>query len=269
MPAKISQFTVVDPKAEIGPEVEIGPFCVVGPDAKIGRGTILENNVTISGRVTIGENNRISPGVVIGGHPQDISYRGSDTEVIIGDNNVLRECVTVNRASEKEDGITSIGSNCYMMACVHVAHDCRVGSNVIIGHGSMLGGHVHMDDHATISGGAAVHHFCRVGAYAFVGGMSRVLHDAPPFMLVDGNPSRPRCVNVVALKRNNFSADVIRALNETHRLMYRSRIGLENAREILERGDKLLPEVKQVLDFIQYQQDGRHGRGRDRRRNAA
>jgi UDP-N-acetylglucosamine acyltransferase len=226
------------------------------------------NSVTLMGHVTIGRDNVIYPHAVIGGEPQDISYAGTDTQVIVGDNNIIRESVTINRGSEKEDGITRIGSNNFLMAGMHVAHDCKLGSHIIIANGTMLGGHVHVDDHASISGGVAVHHYTTIGSFSFVGGLSRVLHDVPPYMLCEGLPARPRCINIVALKRNNFDSAVIDALAEAHRLLYRSKIGLDAAREVLRGNDHLLPQVNHLLGFIEGQQEGRHGRGREVRRAA-
>ena len=268
-PPKISKLACVDSAAEIGPGVEIGPFCVIGPKAKIGRGCKLINNVTMLGDVTLGDENVVFPGAVLGGAPQDISYNGADTKVTIGDRNVIRECVTVNRATEKEDGYTRVGSDCYLMGNVHVAHDCSIGDKVIIGHGSMMGGHVHVDSHATLSGSVAVTHYAAIGSYTFTGAASRVLQDVAPFMLADGSPARPRCVNIVALRRNNFDKNVIDAINEAYRLMYRARVGLPNCEEILESKGKLLPEVKHLLDSIATSQNGRHGRGREATRKAA
>jgi UDP-N-acetylglucosamine acyltransferase len=264
----IADHAVVDPRAEIDDDVSIGPFCVVGPKARIGRGTRLENGVTLLGRVTLGCDNHLYPGVVIGGEPQDLSYRGSETEVVIGHANTIRESVTINRATEKEAGVTILGDHNYLMACSHVAHDCRLGNHIIMANGSLLGGHVHVHDHAGLSGGVGVHHYATIGAYSFVSGLSRVLHDVPPFMLVDGHPTRPRCVNVVALKRNNFSAASISALSEAHRLLFRARVGLEHAREILCGNDLRDPHVDELLEFIHTQQEGRHGRARERRRAA-
>ena len=258
----------IDSRAEIDDEVEIGPFCVVGPHVRIGRGTRLENSVTLMGHVTLGCHNHIYPGAVIGGEPQDLSYRGSDTRVEMGDNNIIREGVTINRGTEKEEGVTSLGNNNFLMASSHVAHDCRLGNHIILCNGTMLGGHVQIHDHASLSGGAGVHHFATIGSFAFISGLSRILHDVPPFMLVDGHPSRPRCINVVALKRNNFSAEVINCLAEAHRLIYRAKVGLEHAREILRGNEQLVPHVNQLLSFIQTQQEGRHGRARERRRAA-
>jgi UDP-N-acetylglucosamine acyltransferase len=268
MATHIAEHVSIDPRAEIDDDVEIGPFCVIGPQARIGRGTKLENNVTVTGRVTMGEYNHVFPNVVIGGAPQDISYRGGDTEVIIGDHNIFRECVTINRATEKEDGITSIGDHNFLMAGAHVAHDCRVGSHIVMANATLLGGHTQVHDYAALSGGVAVHHFTTIGRFSFIGGLARVIHDVPPYMLVEGHPARPRCINIVGLKRNNLTSESIHCLGEAFRLIYRNKVGLDRAREMLRGNDQLVPAVNELLNFIQCQQEGRHGRGRERRRAA-
>lgn len=268
MAVRIAANACVDPAAEIDDEVEIGPFCVVGPHVRIKSGTRLLNSVTVMGHVTIGHDNVIYPQVVIGGEPQDISYAGSDTQVVLGDGNIIREGVTINRGSEKEDGFTRIGDHNFLMACCHVAHDCRLGNHIIMANGALLGGHVHVDDYASLSGAVAVHHYTTIGSYSFVGGLSRVLHDVPPFMLCEGTPARPRCINIVALKRHNFSPLAIDSLAEAHRLLYRAKVGLEAAREVLRSNGQLVPHVNQLLAFVEEQQVGRHGRGRESRRAA-
>jgi UDP-N-acetylglucosamine acyltransferase len=268
MAIHIADRAMIDPHAEIDDEVEIGPFCVIGPKVKIGRGTKLENGVTLMGDVTLGCHNHIYPGVVIGGEPQDISYRGSETRVVIGDENIIRECVTINRATEKEDGVTRVGNFNFLMACCHVAHDCKLGDHIIIANGTLLGGHVHVHDHASLSGAVAVHHFATIGSFSFVGGMSAVRHDVPPYMLVEGHPAKPRCINAVGLKRNNFTPHVIQSLSEAHRLLYRSKVGLDNAWEILRSNGQLVPQVNHLLSFVQGQHEGQHGRGREHRRAA-
>lgn len=265
----IADHVSIDPRAEIDDDVEIGPFCVIGPKVRIGRGTRLVSHVALMGRVTIGEMNTIYPNVVLGGEPQDLSYAGGDTQVVIGDYNTLREGVTINRASEKEDGITSIGDHNFLMAASHVAHDCRLGSHIIMANGALLGGHVHVHDYASLSGGVGVHHYSTIGSFAFVSGLARVLHDVPPYMLVEGSPARPRCINIVALKRKNFEPAVINCLAEAHRLIYRAKVGLDHAREILRGNDMLAPQVNHLLSFIQSQQEGRHGRSRESIRRAA
>ncbi len=267
-PATVHPTAIVDPAAELGPGVRIGPHCVVSGEAVVGPATVLENHVTIMGRVVIGRRNRIYPNCVIGGEPQDVSYRGSPTRVEIGDDNQIREGVTINRGSEKEEGLTAIGSGCFLMACCHVAHDCRIGDGVTIANGTLLGGHVRIASRASLSGAVAVHHWATIGSWSFVAGLSRVLHDVPPFMLCEGAPARPRCVNVVALKRAGFPAESIAAVAEAHRLLYRAKVGLEAARELLRSQGMLVAEVAEVLRFLGDQQEGRHGRSRDRRRAA-
>jgi UDP-N-acetylglucosamine acyltransferase len=264
----IADHVSIDPRAEIGDEVYIGPFCVIGPHVSVGDGCRLENSVTLMGHVTLGQHNHLYPGVVIGAEPQDLSYGGTDTQVLIGDHNTIRECVTIHRASEKEDGITRVGSHNFLMGCSHVAHDCNLGDHIIMANGTLLGGHVHVHDHASFSGSCGVHHYATVGSYSFVAGLSCVRLDVPPYMLVEGYPARPRCINTVALKRNNFSPAVIEAINQAHRLLFRAKVGLEQAREILRGNGQLVPEVTYLLDFVAGQQGGRHGRGRERRRAA-
>ena len=267
--ADIHPLAAVDSQAEIAADVRIGPFCVVGPQVKIGAGTVLENNVTLTGCVTIGQRNHIHATTVIGGAPQDMSFAGSDTQGIIGDDNAFREGVTVNRATHKEDGITAIGSHCYFMAQAHIAHDCRVGDRVVMANGTMLGGHVHVHDDATLSGNAAVHHFTTIGSYSFVGGLSRVTMDVPPYMLCEGHPARPRCINIVALKRNGFPPAAIKGLQEAYRLLYRTKSRLDDAREILRANGHMAPQVNHLLAYIEIQQEGRNGRGRERMRKVA
>ena len=269
MAIQIADTACVDPRAELADDVEIGPYCVVGPDVTVGRGTRLIGHVYLLGVTTLGQGNTISPFTVIGGDPQDNSYRGTATRVEVGDYNVIREGVTINRASEKEDGVTRIGSHNLLMAATHVAHDCRLGDRITMANGSMLGGHVHVASHAGISGGVAVHHFASIGGYSFVGGQSRILHDVPPYMLVDGNPSKVRCINVVGLRRHGISPAGIAALHEAHRLLYRARMSARPAAEILEAHGHLTPEVRNLLAFIQAQQDGKHGRARERLRAPA
>ncbi len=268
MAVHIAGNVSIDPRAEIGDDVEIGPFCVIGPHARIGRGTRLENNVTLMGRVTLGQENHVYPGAVIGGEPQDITYRGAETEVVIGDHNVIRESVTINRASEKEEGVTRIGDHNFLMGCCHVAHDCQLRNHIIITNNTLLGGHVHIHDHAAISGSVGVHHFTTIGSYSFIGGISAVRHDVPPYMLLEGFPAKPRCINVVGLKRHKFSEEFIECLAEAHRLLYRSKVGLDNAWDILRNNGQLVPPVNHLLSFIQNQHEGSHGRSRERRRAA-
>jgi UDP-N-acetylglucosamine acyltransferase len=269
MATLIADTACVDPRAELADDVEIGPYCIVGPDVKIGRGTKLIGHVCIMGVATIGEHNTISPFAVVGGDPQDVSYQGTPTRVEIGDHNILREGVTINRGSEKEDGVTRLGSHNFLMANSHVAHDCKLGDHITIANGTMLGGHVHVENFAGLSGGVAVHHYVTIGAYSFVGGQSRIIHDVPRYMLVDGNPSKVRCINIVGLKRRGISPAGIDALHEAHRLIFRAKMSLRHATEILESHGHVTPEVRGLLSFIQAQQEGKHGRGREKYRKSA
>ncbi len=269
MSATIAQTAVIDPRARIGNNVRIGHFCVIGPDVTLGDNTLLEDHVVVSGVTTIGEDNHFFPGCVIGAHPQDVSYRESPTRVSIGDGNVFREHCTVNRGTEKEEGITQVGDNNYFMCNTHIAHDCKLGDRIVIANNGMLGGHVRVENDVTIAGGVGIHHFASVGRLSFIGAMSLVLHDVPPYMIVEGRPTRPRCSNVVGLKRHNFPVDDIRALGEAFRLLYRQRVGLDVAREELLNQGPIRPVLKHLFDFLELSNGGRHGRGRDRRRMAA
>lgn len=259
---------IVDPKAVLGEGVRIDAFCVVGPHAVIGDGCYLHSHVVVEGHVKMGKNNQIYSGTVIGADPQDHSYRGTPTVVEIGDDNILREMVTIHRATEKEDGVTRLGNHCFLMANVHLAHDVKIGNHVNMANGVALSGHVHVQDFATLSGLIGVHHFTTIGSYSFVGGCSRITMDVPPYMLVEGNPADIRCLNVVGLKRQGFSAAEIRSLNEAHRLLYRVRMNVEKAWEILEGHENLTDPVRKLFAFISEQHQGRHGRARERLRAA-
>lgn len=266
---KISPLAAVDPHAIIEPGVEIGPFCVVGPDVTIGAGTILHNNVSIIGHTKIGCRNKIFANCVIGGEPQDHSYRGTPTRVEVGDDNTFREGVTINRGTEKETGLTYVGNHNYLMTGCHIAHDCHVGNHITMANGCMLGGHVHVHDYVTFSGVVACHHFVSIGSYCFVAGLSRVIQDAPPFMLCDGIPSRPRKVNLVALRRNQFPSVEIASLTEAYRLLYHDPVGTENAKRILHDQGLWCPTLDHLFRFLEHKLNGMKGRGRDQRSKAA
>lgn len=266
MATLIADTACVDPRAELGNEVEVGPYCVVGPEVKIGRGTRLIGHVCLLGEVELGEDNTVSPFAVLGGDPQDTSYRGEPTRVVIGDRNIIRESVTIHRGTVKDDGVTRLGSDNYLMAGSHVAHDCDLGDRITIANGTMLGGHVRVASHASLSGGAAVHHYTSIGEYSFVGGQSKIVHDVPPFMIVDGNPAKVRCINVVGLKRGDIPKGSISALAEAHRLLYRAKMKPEQAEEVLAAHGQLAPEVARLFDFVRLQHAGKHGRARERGR---
>jgi len=268
MATLIADTACVDPGADIGDDVEVGPYCVIGPDVKIGRGTRIIAQACIQGMTTLGEGNVVHPFAVIGGEPQDVSFKGTPTKVEIGNQNVIREGVTIHRGSEKEQGVTKIGSNNLLMVNVHVAHDCVIDDRVIIANNTILGGHGHVESCVTISGGVGIHPFVSIGSHSYVGALSRIYHDVPRYMIVDGNPSKVRCINVVGLRRHGISPEAIAALHEAHRLIYRAKMTVSHASEILESHGHLCPEVKGLLEFIETQHLGKHGRARERWRNA-
>jgi UDP-N-acetylglucosamine acyltransferase len=264
MATMIADTACIDPRAQLADDVEVGPYCVIGPDVTIGRGTRLIAHACVHGITTLGEDNTIYPFAAIGGEPQDVSFRGSPTRVEIGDCNVIREGVTIHRGSEKEQGLTRVGSHNLLMVNVHVAHDCMVGDRIVITNNTILGGHTHIESYATISGGVGIHPFVTIGSYSYVGALSRIYHDVPRFMMVDGNPSKVRCTNVVGLKRHGMSAGAITGLHEAHRLIYRAHMTAAHASESLESNGHLCPEVRSLLDFIENQHQGKHGRARER-----
>jgi UDP-N-acetylglucosamine acyltransferase len=261
--ATIHPTAIVNPEAWLDDDVEIGPYCVVGKGAAIGRGSVLHNHVTVMGDVRIGRDNVFFPHCVIGADPQDLGYRAAPTWVTVGDRNIFREACTVHRATTKEIGVTTVGSDNFFMGGVHIGHDARLGNHIVIANNTLLSGHVHIQDYAGLSGGCGVHQFVTIGSYAFVGGLTRVTTDLPPFMLVEGIPMEIRCVNLVGLKRRGFDAHAIRSLTAAHRLLYRLRTPAAQAKEELMRGDQFPPAVAELFDFLSAQHAGRRGRGRD------
>jgi UDP-N-acetylglucosamine acyltransferase len=264
MATLIADTACIDPRAVLADDVEVGPYCVIGPDVKLGRGTRLIAHACIQGLSTLGEGNVVHPFAVIGADPQDISFRGSPTRVVIGDHNMIREGVTIHRGSEKEQGVTRIGSHNLLMVNVHVAHDCVLADRIIIANNTILGGHCHVESSVTVSGGVGIHPFVTIGSYSYVGALSRIYHDVPRYMIVDGNPSTVRCINVVGLRRHGISSQAIAALHEAHRLIYRAKMAASQAAEVLESHGHLCDEVRGLLDFIETQHQGKHGRGRER-----
>jgi UDP-N-acetylglucosamine acyltransferase len=218
---RIHPLAVVDSTARIGQEVVVGPFCVIEHDVVIGDGCVLESHVVVKQRTVLGRNNHVSEAAVLGGLPQHLRMPDRVGAVVIGSHNTIREHVTVHR-SLRHDHATHVGDHNLMMVGAHVAHDCRVGSHTIFANNSMLAGHVDVEDRAYISGGVAVHQFCRVGGYAMVGGLARVVKDVPPFVTIDGRSSFVVGLNTVGLRRNGFTNDEIDQLKAAYRLIYRS-----------------------------------------------
>ena len=232
--AQIHPTSVVDARAELADDVEIGPFCLIGPEVKIGAGTRLRSHVVVEGRTTIGCRNVIYAGASIGCHPQDKKYAGEDTELVVGDDNVIRENCTFSIGTVQDHGITRVGSRNLFMANAHVAHDCVVGNDVILANNVALAGHVTVEDFAIIGGQTGVHQFVRVGAHAMVGGASAVLRDVPPYVICHLNPCTPAGLNLVGLRRSGFTDEQMRALRRAYGALYRENLTVREAAEKME-----------------------------------
>jgi UDP-N-acetylglucosamine acyltransferase len=247
-PARIHPSSVIGAEVELGPRVEVGPFCVLDGKIRIGAGTRLISHVSAFGDTAIGEANVLHPNVVIGGEPQDLAYTGGPRAVRIGDRNVFREGVTVNRGSERGE-VTIIGHGNLLMSNAHVGHDCRVGNSAIVANGAMLGGWVELGDSAFVSGNCVVHQYVRIGRLAMLRGGSRTSRDVPPFCISDLTHTL-RGINVVALKRAGFSIATIAALRRAFRTLFGERQNLKLAIERLLGEGGMTPEVGEMLDFI-------------------
>ena len=262
----IHPSAIVEPGARIHASAEIGPFCVVGPKVTIGPGTRLVQGVTIIGRTTIGARNLVHPGCVIGGDPQDLKFKGEDSTTVIGDENVIREGVTINKGTMSGGGQTVIGNRNMLMSLAHVAHDCVVEDNCILANAVLLAGHVRIENAAILSGWVVVHHFATVGQHAFIGGASRVNQDAPPFMILQGMEGQVRGVNSVGLKRRGFKPEAILALKDAYRLVWRSGLPKPEALSEVEKSFGQFPEIRTLIEFLRGSDLGHMGRRRESRR---
>ena len=213
---------VVHPTATLGSGVTVGPYAVVGQRVTVGARSALHNHATVLGPAVIGEDNEVFPYAVLGAEPQDLKYKGHDTALVVGDRNKFREHSTVHRGTQFGDAATRIGSDCLLMVGAHVAHDCRLDDEVVIANNTMIGGHCHLEFGSTVAGGSGIHHFTTIARLAFVGGMSRISKDVPPFCIVEGNPAQVRKVNSVALARRRFPIEQVEALRAALRLLFRS-----------------------------------------------
>ncbi len=253
---KIHPTAIISPDAVIGEGVEIGPYSVIGPNVTIGKNTVIGPHVIIQSHTDIGENCQISQFGSIGGFPQDLKYKGEETRVVIGNNNIIKEYVTINRATSADIGVTLIGDNNMIMAYCHVAHNCKLGNNVIMSNAANLAGHVHLEDFVIISGMTGVVQFAKIGRHAFVAGASGVVKDVPPFILVSGNHAKPFGLNLVGLKRRGFTDETIEALKEAYKIVFRSSLLLSQALDKIEREVKPLPEIAAFVDFIRKSERG-------------
>lgn len=249
---EIHPTAVVSPQAELADDVTIRPYCVIGPHVKIGSGTVIGPHAIIDGWTTIGARNQIFPFSTIGYPPQDVSYGGEETRLVLGDDNVIRENVTISRGTARGGGVTSIGSQNLFMAYSHVAHDCRIGNRVILANATTLAGHVQIDDCAILGGMVAIHQFVRIGRFSFIGGMSGLRMDMPPFMLAFGAPAKLYGPNLVGLKRHNFSAEAIQLLKKSYRIIFRSGLAFKDAVEKIHNELHVNREVEHLLEFMQH-----------------
>jgi len=259
--SKIHSLAIIHPKARLAPDVEVGPATSIGRNVSIDSGTTIATNVFITGETRIGKNNKIFSGAVIGTEPQDLKFRGEKTTLEIGDNNIIREYVTIHRGTG-DGGKTTVGNNCFLMVSSHIAHDCQIGNSVGMTNLTSLGGHVKIGDEVWIGGMVGIHHFVTVGKLAFIGGYSKVVKDVPPFMLADGRPTRIRGLNIVGLKRANFSDAKISTLKRVYRLLYRSGLNISQALERIEQEVEKTPEIVELINFIKDIQNGKMGRSR-------
>ncbi|MGI9295757.1 MAG: acyl-ACP--UDP-N-acetylglucosamine O-acyltransferase [Pseudomonadales bacterium] len=234
----IDPHAIIDPSAVIADDVVIGPWTRVGPDVEIGPGTVIAEHVIVRGPTKIGRNNRIFQFSSVGEDTADMKYQGERTRLEIGDNNIIREGVTLHRGTVQDKAVTRIGSNNLLMAYVHVGHDCVVGNNIILINNASLAGHVIVEDWAIISGYSLVHQRCRIGAHCYVGMGSHISKDVPAYMLALGQPAKIRTINLEGLKRREFSADAIRAIRQAFKLIYRQKLTPEEA----------LPQIQQLAE---------------------
>ncbi len=233
MASSIHPSAIIDPAAQLDSSVSVAAHAVIGPHVRMGAGCTVGAGAVIEGRTTVGTNNHFHAHSTIGGIPQDKKYAGEPTLLEIGDNNTFRECVTVNIGTAQDKGITRIGSNNWIMAYVHIAHDCVVGSHTIMANATQLAGHVHVGDWAILGGMTAVHQFCRIGAHAMTGAGTVLLQDIPPYVMAQGYPATPHGLNSEGLKRRGFNSDDLLWLKRAYRALYRDGLKLEDAQSTI------------------------------------
>ncbi|WP_457623007.1 acyl-ACP--UDP-N-acetylglucosamine O-acyltransferase [Persephonella sp.] len=261
MSVDIHPTSIVSPKAEIGVNVKIGPFCIIEDDVKIGDNTEILSRVSIKKYTTIGSNCKIYEGVVIGNIPQHLGFKNEKTFVEIGNNVTIREYTTIHRGTAFDDGITKIGNNCYLMAYVHIAHDCKIGNDTIFANAVNIAGHVKVGNYVFIGGMTPIHQFCRVGDYAIIGGASAVNKDIPPFTKAsntntDKNKITLFGLNTIGLQRRGFSKEQIRTLKEAYRIIFLKAPSIKEGIEEVEKKLEITPEIKNLIEFIKTSKRG-------------
>jgi len=256
MKTRIHPTAIVDPKAEIDPSVDIGPFCILKDGVKIRKGTKLLSHVIVEGSTEIGEHCRIHPYTSIGFPPQDLIYKGEKTKLVIGNNNTIREYVSIHRASVGGDGITVIGNNNFLMAYVHIAHDCKIGNNVVMANAATLAGHVMIEDNTVIGGMVAIHQYTRIGRYAMVGGFSGIGQDIPPFMIASGARAKLYGPNTIGLKRHGLSDTTINAIKKAYKILFREKRTMKDAIKKVQDEMAGIEEVAHLINFIEKNKRG-------------
>jgi UDP-N-acetylglucosamine acyltransferase len=250
----IHPTAVIDSKAELDSSVYVGPYAVIEEGVKIDANSRIEAHAVVTGRTTVGKGNLIGSFATVGGAPQDLSYKGDPTEVIIGDNNQIREYASVHRGTPGGRGKTVIGDNNLLMAYIHIAHDCTVGNHVIMANVATLAGHVEVGDRASIGGLVAIHQFCRIGTFSYIGGVSGISLDVPPYVIIAGTRNRTRIsgINKIGLRRNGFSKDTIKKLTTAFRIIFRSpNLLMKDAIEVAKETIEDCPEVDTLVKFFE------------------
>ncbi len=248
---QVHRSAIVSSRAALAAGVEVGPYAVVGPEVEIGPGCKVGAHAIVEGPTRMGARNVIHPHASIGRDPQDRKFRpGEASRLEIGDGNTIREYVTINRGTEEGGGVTRIGNDCWLMATVHIAHDCVLGDDVVMANFASVAGHVHIGNHVTMAGFSGAHQFCRIGDYSFLGIYSGVTRDVPPYVLVAGQPPKPRGVNVIGLRRHGFNAGQRANIERAYRTLYRKELSRANASEIIAEAAKQKPELALLADFL-------------------
>ena len=255
MNKNIHETAIIAAGAKIADDVKIGPYCIIGPQVSIDSGTVLESHVVVEGETIIGKKNYIFSFVSIGKVPQDLKFHGEETRVVIGDNNKIREFVTIHRGTDDKYE-TRIGNNCLIMAYVHIAHDCVIGNNCVLANAATFAGHVEVEDYAVVGGLTAVHQFTRVGRHAMIGGCSAVNQDVVPYMLSEGNKARAAYINIAGLQRRGFSDEQIKILREVYKIIFKKKLKLEEALQLLEKDYKNNEDVVKLVEFIRKSKRG-------------
>jgi UDP-N-acetylglucosamine acyltransferase len=251
----IHKTAIIDPKAKIGAGCEIGPYCVIGGHVTLGAKCKLHSHVVIDGHTKLGRENEIFPFASIGLKTQDLKWKGGVTRTEIGDGNTFREYVTIHSATSDGE-VTQVGSRSTILAYCHIAHNCTLGSHIIMSNVATLAGHVAVEDYAVIGGLAAVHQFCRIGKMAMIGGCSKVVQDVPPFMMADGNPAETRTVNKTGMERNGISEEAQNALRQAYKILFRQGLTVSNAIAKVEKQMPPLPEIRHLIQFVRASERG-------------